>query len=87
MDISSDQIDLNFDFYFNWAKEDFRIKDLQNQINLLKNQLCFSDYKIIKCYESQLLGEEMPYDYISLIQERRLIREMINELTQPSVSE
>ena len=38
------------------------------------------DYKIIKCFEAQLLGEEMPYDYEKLIAERKQIRLDIADL-------
>jgi hypothetical protein len=38
------------------------------------------DYKIIKCFEAQLMGETMPYDYVSLINERKQIRLDIADL-------
>ena len=38
------------------------------------------DYKIIKCFEAQLMGEPMPYDYVALINERNLIRLEIADL-------
>lgn len=46
----------------------------------LKQMLIDTDFKIIKCYEAQLLGQEMPYDFISLIAQRKLWREEINQL-------
>ncbi len=38
------------------------------------------DYKIIKCYEAQLIGEEMPYDFLFLINQRKQIRLDIEDL-------
>jgi hypothetical protein len=38
------------------------------------------DYKIIKCFEAQLLDEEMPYDFVSLIAQRKQIRLDIADL-------
>ena len=46
----------------------------------LKKQLESTDYKIIKCYEYQLAGLELPYDVAELHQERQLLRDLINEL-------
>jgi hypothetical protein len=38
------------------------------------------DYKIIKCFEAQLMGEAIPYDYVSLINQRKQIRLDIADL-------
>lgn len=46
----------------------------------LKKRLTDSDYKIIKCYEYQLAGQELPYDITALYAERQLIRDQINQL-------
>lgn len=48
----------------------------------LKKQLSATDYKVIKCAESQLLGQEMPYDVAKLHAERQAIRDEINCLEQ-----
>lgn len=48
----------------------------------LKKQLSATDYKIIKCAEYQLLGEEIPYDMAALHAERQAIRDEINKLEQ-----
>lgn len=48
----------------------------------LKKQLSATDYKVIKCAECQLLGEEMPYDVVELHAERQAIRDEINRLEQ-----
>ena len=46
----------------------------------LKKQLSATDYKVIKCAECQLLGEEIPYDVAALHAERQAIRDEINKL-------
>lgn len=56
-----------------------RVSTIQNEINNLKVQLESTDYKIIKCYEYGLVGEELPYDVQKLHTERQIIRDMINE--------
>ena len=48
----------------------------------LKNQLAATDYKVIKCAECQMLGQEMPYDVAELHAERQAIRDEINKLGQ-----
>ena len=53
---------------------------IQDQIASLKAELEATDYKIIKCSEAQLVGEELPYDIVSLHTERQAIRNEINEL-------
>ena len=55
---------------------------IEQQIESLKQQLSATDYKIIKCSEAQLLGEELPYDIASLHAERQALRDKINELEQ-----
>ena len=56
--------------------------EIESQITSLKSQLSSTDYKIIKCSEAQLLGEELPYDIASLHSERQVLRDKINELEQ-----
>jgi hypothetical protein len=56
--------------------------EAQAQIDELKVQLASSDYKVIKCMEAQLAGEEMPYDIEAIHAERQAIRDKINELEQ-----
>lgn len=46
----------------------------------LKTQLESTDYKIIKCAECSLVGEELPYDIEQLHSERQALREQINSL-------
>jgi hypothetical protein len=50
------------------------------RIEELKEYLKNDDYKIIKCYEAQLLNEEMPYDLQQLLTQRKAWRDEINQL-------
>ena len=52
------------------------------KIRMLKMQLSKTDYKVIKCAECQLLGQEMPYDVEELHTERQKIRDQINKLEE-----
>lgn len=74
---------------FAWTDDDLeevqmyvpnRIKSAAEQIRDLKTQLSATDYKVIKCSECQLLGQEMPYDVAALHAERQAIRDQINEI-------
>jgi hypothetical protein len=53
----------------------------------LKDQLVQGDYKIIKCAEAQLMGEEMPYNVAELVAERNAMRDEINELEEQNTLE
>jgi hypothetical protein len=53
-----------------------------HQISQLRARLASTDYKIIKCYEAQLMSEPMPYDYVALINERKQIRLDIADLEE-----
>lgn len=46
----------------------------------LRQKLSDTDYKVIKCYEYQLMGEELPYDIQALHAERQTLRDQINSL-------
>ena len=52
----------------------------QKKIDNLKEVLSSSDYKVIKCQEASLIGEQMPYDVDELYKERQSIRDEINRL-------
>jgi hypothetical protein len=56
------------------------VNSSNRQLNILKNRLSSTDYKIIKCYEYSLAGLDIPYDIISLHQEREELRNQIREL-------
>lgn len=55
---------------------------LEQKVRDLKAELQASDYKVIKCAESNLLGTELEYDVDALSKERQAIRDEINELEQ-----
>lgn len=59
-----------------------QITSFEEEIEALKEDLNNSDYKIIKCMEAFMGQFEMPYDYLSLIDEREAKRHRINELEQ-----
>jgi hypothetical protein len=50
------------------------------KIESLKINLNQTDYQVIKCYEAQLLQEEMPYNLQELLAQRKVWREEINAL-------
>ena len=52
----------------------------QKKIDNLKEVLSSSDYKVIKCQEASLIGEQMLYDVDELHKERQSIRDEINRL-------
>lgn len=70
----------NLENYKQTAITNYNIKIKNETINILKKQLSSSDYKIIKCYEASLFGNKMPYDIVTLTQERDQLRDKINEL-------
>lgn len=56
------------------------VDDHSAEIAALKAQLAAEDYKVIKCFEAQMCGEELPYDIQELHAARNAIRAQINEL-------
>lgn len=50
------------------------------RIDELKQQLEDTDYMVTKCYESFMVGEELPYNITELHEKRDAIRLEINEL-------
>lgn len=57
------------------TEEDLRLQEIDG----LKLELENTDYKVIKCMEAMLVGEEMPYDIAELHAERQEFRNRINE--------
>ncbi len=55
---------------------------LEQEIRNLQCDLAATDYKVIKCYESQLVGEPLPYDKDVIHTDRQAIRDRINELQE-----
>jgi hypothetical protein len=60
-------------------KEELHIKK-EHRIPELKKLLEETDYRVVKCYEAQLLGEQMPYDLQQLLAQRKAWRDEINQL-------
>ena len=52
----------------------------KKQIDELKAQLAATDYKIIKCIEASLTGEQLPYDPKVVHKQRQAIRDEVNRL-------
>ena len=55
---------------------------MQREIWELKEKLSETDYKILKCSEASLLGQELPYDLDAVVSERDGWRAQINELEE-----
>ena len=53
---------------------------LLSEIDRLKSELQDSDYKVIKCAEAMCLNAELPYNMTELHNERKALRDKINEL-------
>lgn len=60
----------------------FDTQKVRREIQELKNQLTADDYKVIKCYEASLLGEQLPYDIAQIHRTRQDIRARINILEE-----
>ena len=61
------------------TEEEQRAAEKQAEIRRNKRILEATDYKVIKCLEAVLCGEEMPYDIKALHDEREGYRRIINE--------
>ena len=59
-----------------------RRSELILDIESLKSELQYSDYKVIKCAEAICINAELPYDVASLNKERQALRDKINKLEQ-----
>ena len=62
-------------------------EQLQNRICALQCDLSshaspIGDWKVIKCYEAKLKGEELPYDLNALMAQRQAVRDEINRLQE-----
>lgn len=55
-------------------------EEYEKEIGQLKAELSATDYKIIKCSEASLLGEELPYNVSELHATRQALRDRINQL-------
>lgn len=54
----------------------------QQEVINLQWKLNSTDYKVIKCSEAKLLGNDIPYDVKTVVAERQAIRDQINELQE-----
>ena len=54
----------------------------QQEIWELKAKLSETDYKVLKCTEASLRGQELPYDLDAVVSERDGWRAQINELEE-----
>lgn len=52
----------------------------QQEVINLQWKLNSTDYKVIKCSEAKLLGEDLPYDIKTLRAERQAVRDKINAI-------
>lgn len=55
---------------------------LRSNADYFREKLSKSDYKVIKCMESFLCGEDLPYDITELHRERQALRDKVNEYNQ-----
>lgn len=82
--VTDSEFESNRALYESEAVGEITVEDIpessEEQIAALKAQLEATDYKIIKCSEAQLVGEELPYDIAALHSERQALRDRINEL-------
>ncbi len=58
------------------------MNELYLKIAELKEFLRASDYKVIKCLEAFVAGEEMPYDFPALKNQRKTWREQLAKLEE-----
>lgn len=56
--------------------------EIQAQIASLKKELSDGDYKVIKNFEAESVGDIYPYDMYELHEEREALRRQINELEE-----
>lgn len=74
-------MDVAQDFRGAWYQADkVPGKPVRVQIEQLKTVLDETDYKVLKCWEAEKLGEEPPYNVLELCNERKFIRERIRKL-------
>ena len=61
------------------TEEEIANREKAFEIRSAKTELANSDYKIIKCMEAYLCGEDLPYDITELHAERNILRDNINK--------
>ena len=78
--IDIEAIQADFDTLIEAAKIEESLRIKEQEIAQLKTKLNDSDYRVLKCAESYMLGAVLPYDFSQLLTERNTIRDNINEL-------
>lgn len=59
-------------------QKESEIRTLINKLSAPSSDI--GDWKVVKCYEAKLQGNELPYDLNELMAERQAVRDRINEL-------
>lgn len=72
-------VDMGDKIGYHYVKE-FSSKLVQQKIDKYKNELANTDYKVMKCYETSLIGKVLPYDIEKLHIDRQKLRDEINRL-------
>lgn len=79
-DILISDIEQDFDALIEAAKVEEALRFKENQITGLKHRLESTDYQMLKCTESFMLGSVLPYDFSQLLTERNSLRDDINNI-------
>ena len=83
VDIAESMIAENLDIYKTAAIEQFNKNCKAASIQILKNQLQATDYKLLKSIETYMLGISSDYDVAALIYNREGLRNSINMIENP----
>ncbi len=75
---AGDRISYNYEQRFNSRIVQEKISKLKK--SLTSNDSDIGDYRITKCYEASLIGEDMPYNVLELHKKRQEVRDEINKL-------
>ena len=73
-------IEEKWDTYIEAAKLQDEEVCKRNEINTCKTNLSNSDYQVLKCAESFMVGSVLPYDFSLVLAERSALRDKISEL-------
>lgn len=74
-------LSIEYDAYFAAAKENWDYTQTKCKIQNYTSRLNASDYKMMKCIESFMLGNSFPYNLSELLSDRIELRDEINALT------
>lgn len=84
---ATEKVEQNFDAYFEWGKSNYEEANKAAKVSIYKNQLNASDYQVIKCAESFMLGNVLPYNFSELLYKRNSTREAINAAEEEYILE